>query len=466
MWNIPKIWNGGTCYIIGGGPSIVEQLGIPASVADEVRKKTLPISAYAPYFHKIKGAHTIGINAAYKLGDWLDIVFWGDSSFWKDNEDDLLSLKKALLVTCMRTDAELPRRVKHLKKSAHRYGVCEEKNSVSWNYNSGAAAINLAMHLGARRIILLGFDMSTDTNQNQHWHKEYKNDTSVEQTFARHLRGFPHIQKAALDWGVEIINASPNSAINAFPKMTLKKAMKILPIQHNSPYEKSVSIIITAYNAANTIEKCLDSVFSQDFFKQGVYEVLLGIDSCEKTRRIAEKIKHKYSGLKVLYSPVNVGTYILSNSLAAAAKMDYVVRFDSDDEMYPEMIRTLAEEEKSILRCRYDWKNVSNGSLLNSQLYSCGQVWIKRSILIQAGGWSPWKCGADSDLLARLQTKHRVHRLNEKLFLKWRHDEALTRKKETGMGSPLRQHYQALVREHVKRNVFSIEMETTELIEL
>ncbi len=100
---------------------------------------------------------------------------------------------------------------------------------LSWNGNTGAAAINLAVHFGAKRIMLLGFDMNIDGNRMQHWHDLYgKGPVSDDRRkrklpFARHLQGFPVIAEDAKKLGVQIINVSANSEITCFPKMTIKQ---------------------------------------------------------------------------------------------------------------------------------------------------------------------------------------------------------------------------------------------------
>jgi hypothetical protein len=87
-------------------------------------------------------------------------------------------------------------------------------NFVSWNRSSGAAAISLAHRWGAKRIILLGFDMRMVSGQ-KNWH-----DDHIEKhhnPFHRHLKSFPAIARDARDLGIEILNATPGSAILDFP---------------------------------------------------------------------------------------------------------------------------------------------------------------------------------------------------------------------------------------------------------
>ena len=101
---------------------------------------------------------------------------------------------------------------------------------VSWNCNSGSAAISIAANAGAARIILLGFDMKLDKEQ-QHWHDLYGRNAPRNPKkprhfpFDRHLRGFPEIAKDAKRRGIEILNCCSDSAITCFPKYSLKELL-------------------------------------------------------------------------------------------------------------------------------------------------------------------------------------------------------------------------------------------------
>ena len=83
--------------------------------------------------------------------------------------------------------------------------------------NSGYQAIGLALHLGAQRIILLGYDM-TWTGGKSHWfgdHPTKFNKTNPE----RYISGFRTIRPS--DYGLEIINCSRSTALDAFPVRSL-----------------------------------------------------------------------------------------------------------------------------------------------------------------------------------------------------------------------------------------------------
>lgn len=230
-WNVPKLWDGGDVWIIGGGPSVPRQFGVPEDIIQKVTQGTLPPNTYSSYMSYLHDKHVIGVNMAYQLGDWIDIVIFGDNGFFL-KERNGMALFPGLKVSCG-SNCKNERWVKHLSRDAsHTKGISPNVNMVSWNGNTGGAAINLAVHLGAKRILLLGFDMNIDKTQWQHWHNLYNKGPVVDERrkrklpFARHLTCFPPIAEDARRLGVEIINLSPTSAIDSFGKMTVKEFLK------------------------------------------------------------------------------------------------------------------------------------------------------------------------------------------------------------------------------------------------
>jgi hypothetical protein len=226
-WIVPKIWQGGDVWIIGGGPSVIKQFNIPDKIAQDVVKGISQPSVYSPYMEAIHNKHVIGINVAYLIGTWVDMVFFGDDGFFKKH---LVNLSKfpGLKVSCS-PEVEGFDWVKYVQKDKkHSRGISSDMRMVSWNRNSGAAAISVAAHTGAKRIILLGFDMKLDETSKQHWHNLYgkgeiKDARKIKNLpFAIHLRSFPAIVQDAKRMGIEIINASPTSAIKEFRKVAVK----------------------------------------------------------------------------------------------------------------------------------------------------------------------------------------------------------------------------------------------------
>jgi hypothetical protein len=157
---VPKpIWSGHDVYIIGGGPSL-ENFD----------------------WNLLKGKKTIGCNNAYQLGfDVCKICIFGDRKWYLHHKKDLASYTGVVYGAEPSLKSQsLGSEVKMLKRYAK--GICED--GVGWNGNTGYAAINLAILLGAKRIYLLGFDMKR-TPERSNWHINTldKNPDSVYRKF-------------------------------------------------------------------------------------------------------------------------------------------------------------------------------------------------------------------------------------------------------------------------------------------
>ena len=232
-WAVPKIWSGGDVWIIGGGASITKEFEIPDEVVLDVLNGKQPMSAYSPYMKFLHDKHVIAVNAAFMIGEWMDMVFFGDSKFFLKFKNQLYAYPK-LKVSCAPSSQQCPW-VKYLSRDKRKpRGLSENRETVSWNYNSGSAAINVAANAGAKRIFLLGFDMKLNERGDQHFHSMYKSKRTAANPakrknlrFFQHLKSFPEISRDAERRGIEIYNVCPDSEIQQFPRITLKQAIEL-----------------------------------------------------------------------------------------------------------------------------------------------------------------------------------------------------------------------------------------------
>jgi len=98
-------------------------------------------------------------------------------------------------------------------------GLSTDKETVISGGNSGYQAINLAMHLGATRIILIGFDMTNHSGKTHFFgdHPDvFKNGSKPD----RFIAAFRTIKPA--QYGIEILNCSRITALDAFPRFHLE----------------------------------------------------------------------------------------------------------------------------------------------------------------------------------------------------------------------------------------------------
>ena len=93
-------------------------------------------------------------------------------------------------------------------------------------------------------------------------------------------------------------------------------------------YPVNVSVVIPAFNAADTIARALDSVLIQTY---PASEIIV-VDDCssDDTRAIVERYAAK--GVRLLASPQRRGASGARNAGIAAAKGEAVAFLDSDDE--------------------------------------------------------------------------------------------------------------------------------------
>ena len=208
------------------------QFDVPEEVVQAVMSGERLPAAYSPYLSPIHGKHVIGVNNAYRIGVWIDAMFFGDGA-WYVVHRELLAKFPGLKVTChiRFLKKKGTEGIKYLAKDKnHKYGISNNPTTVCWNSNSGGAAISMAAHFGVKRIILLGFDMALDGGAVSHWHGSHgplgrgKKKTKPP-PFPRHLRGFEMIAKDAKERGIEILNASPNSAIVELPKVSVEDVL-------------------------------------------------------------------------------------------------------------------------------------------------------------------------------------------------------------------------------------------------
>jgi len=196
---VPKLYEGETVYIIGGGPSL----------------KNFD-------FRRLVGCKTIAINKAVLFHPSADILYWTDGRFytWYKNEvDNYRGLKFAL-----KPGSQYTRDINVLRKGKP-YGLEEDPEVLAHGFNSGYAAINLAYHLGAKRIILLGFDMANDGKET-HFHDGYPARPSGDHIYQdKFLPGFKQLNSEITSKGVLVLNASPYSRLTVFPKITLEQAL-------------------------------------------------------------------------------------------------------------------------------------------------------------------------------------------------------------------------------------------------
>lgn len=168
----------------------------------------------------------IAVNNAYELAPFAEILYACDFAWW-ERHAGAAGFKGVKLCG----DAKAARRGWAEKIKIRRNGDLlnlTEPGTVGWGGNSGFHALNLAIQFGARRILLLGFDMRVDLGL--HWHGAHPqgmNNPSAGNA-ERWRRALDDLSEVIAALGVEIVNCSPVSALRNYPKLSLPEALECL----------------------------------------------------------------------------------------------------------------------------------------------------------------------------------------------------------------------------------------------
>ena len=96
--------------------------------------------------------------------------------------------------------------------------MCREPPAIHQGFNSGYQAINLALHFGAKRVVLLGFDMGATGDE--HWFGKHPTELDSGRDWSRFIQAFESMQPESA--GLEVINATRITALRCFPRAPLR----------------------------------------------------------------------------------------------------------------------------------------------------------------------------------------------------------------------------------------------------
>jgi hypothetical protein len=199
-WTVPPMWAGQTVAILASGESMSKE------VADSVR---------------LLGVPTIAINTTVELAPWADMLYAADAAWWERHKAAAAQFSGAK-VTC--SDVSMPG-VLRLRNTG-KVGFDEDRSCVRTGGNGGYQAIHIAVHAGAARILLFGYDM-----RGGHWHGRHPEPlrNAGESIYGRWIPQYQVLAPILRARGVEVLNCTPGSALRVWPIVRLEEAMEAAP---------------------------------------------------------------------------------------------------------------------------------------------------------------------------------------------------------------------------------------------
>ena len=200
-WTIPRLWEGATAVVMASGQSLRQE------DADAVRH--LP---------------RVVTNATYIRAPDAEIIFAADAKFWhcKDYQDVFACPGyKVSVDSGVGVHPNTPDGVLVLMNSG-KQGFDGRRTHIRTGGNSGYAAIHIAATAGAKRVLLLGLDMTGG-----HWHGKHPEELKdpSEAAFTRWTKHFQTLAQELTRRGIEVLNCSPISRLTCFPKKALRDCL-------------------------------------------------------------------------------------------------------------------------------------------------------------------------------------------------------------------------------------------------
>lgn len=139
-----------------------------------------------------------------------------------------------------------------------------------------------------------------------------------------------------------------------------------------------VSIVIIAYNTAQYIEECLESVINQTYKKLEI--IVVNDGSKDDTAKIVEQFAKKDKRIKFIDRKENKGTMYTRKEGYKNSTGEYIMFVDSDDLLELNaieiMYNTIIEKNTDIVRC--DFSTLKNGIKKSNRNYDKQYNYIKK----------------------------------------------------------------------------------------
>jgi hypothetical protein len=168
-------------------------------------------SLSSPDCQKLLEAHIpiIAVNNSWRAAPFCSAIYAADCCWWEEYSGEITSPASRWCGDSF---------------TANRFGIHHLDSKISGSFNSGQRAIELAIHLGATRVLLVGYDCSI--RQGTHWHGQHQmlanpDNFSVNrwhEEFKRLQQQYPSI---------EILNCSRRTRLKCFPIMSLEAALSL-----------------------------------------------------------------------------------------------------------------------------------------------------------------------------------------------------------------------------------------------
>ena len=154
------------------------------------------------------GIPTIAVNDSWRMARFARFVFAGDAAWWDAHIEEIDIVAE---------------RWTSSRQAAEAHGL----RLYPWagEYNSGALAICLVVHLRACRVILIGADCSIACGLHWHGAHEKTRNPTADRVRLWHAH-YAQAERIAAENGCEVVNCSRHTELTCFPVRDLESVLE------------------------------------------------------------------------------------------------------------------------------------------------------------------------------------------------------------------------------------------------
>lgn len=199
---VPRIWSGETVVCLASGPSLLR------ADVDACQGR----------------ARVIAVKDTIRLAPFADCLYCcgSDRGRWWDVYGPKLGAFEGLRYTL---DPKATRWGAQLLRQGPDEGLSTKPTTLCTGKNSGYQSVGLAFLLGARRILLLGFDLKPADDGREYFFGDHPYQRPHKNPYDVFLDYFKTIVEPLAAHGVEVINCTRSSALKVFPQMSIQEAL-------------------------------------------------------------------------------------------------------------------------------------------------------------------------------------------------------------------------------------------------
>lgn len=194
-----------------------------------------------------------------------------------------------------------------------------------------------------------------------------------------------------------------------------------------------VTILITNYNYARFLRRCIRSCLNQSMPKFD-YEIIIVDDASNDDSHLVLKDFEDESNIRIFYNKTNMGLGASCRLGSSKALGQCIVRVDADDYVHEDFARFLylylSTNKVPAVSCDYIEVDANEEVLARKSArdepIACG-VMFKTDILHEIGSYKDLRIHEEKELLGRFSDKYEMSYLDVPLYRYYIHDDSLSR---------------------------------------